>query len=317
MSSGENSCQNTRMEKNIKILILSFLFAFALWLYINLNLSYSLDISIPVEIQSTKAQALTEEIPNTIDIKVKGKGWDLLSILISKNLIYNLDISKLKKDSKIITEQFVNERLNLQQNVSILEINPDTININFDKVFEKLVPVRNNITVNLKEGYGIIGQPILSPDSVRIQGAANLLNKIKFISTESKVINNVNTDISGVVNIKDTLANLIKVSPFQIGYKYNVQLSAEKNFDEIIINVLNVPQDKEVLLIPPKVNISLRGGVEKLAQINSADIEVNVKFGSIESDTLGYVVPEFFIPDGATLLKIEPQKLQYIIKNKQ
>ncbi|MBK8550630.1 MAG: YbbR-like domain-containing protein [Ignavibacteria bacterium] len=216
------------MNKNVKIFILSFIFAFALWLYINLNLSYSLDVSIPIEIQSTKSQALTDEIPQEIDVKVKGKGWDLLNLLISKNLVYNLDISRLKKDTKIITGQFVNERLNLQQNVSILEINPDTLNINFDRVFEKLVPVKNNIIVNLNEGYGIVGKANLNPDSVTIQGASNLINKIKFIPTETKVFNNVNSDITGIVNIKDTLSNLIKIDQKQINFKYFIHLSAEK-----------------------------------------------------------------------------------------
>jgi len=305
------------MNKNFKIFLLSFFFATALWLYISLNLSYSLDVSIPFEIQTTKSQALTEEVPNTIDVKVKGKGWDLLNILISKDLKYSLDISKLKKDSKIITEQFVNERLNLQQNVSILEINPDTISINFDKVFEKLVPLKNNIVLNLKEGYSIVGNPVLIPDSVKIQGASYLLNKIKFIPTEVKVINNVNSDIQGVVNIKDTLSSLIKVDLKQVNFRYRIQLSAEKNIDDILINVLNVPQDKEVLLIPPKLNISLRGGVEQLSQITPADVIVNIEFGKIENDTLGFVIPELIIPDETSLLKTEPQKLQYIIKNKQ
>ena len=305
------------MNKNFRIFLLSFFFATALWLYISLNLSYSLDVSIPFEIQTTKSQALTEEVPNTIDVKVKGKGWDLLNILISKDLKYSLDISKLKKDSKIITEQFVNERLNLQQNVSILEINPDTISINFDKVFEKLVPLKNNIVLNLKEGYSIVGNPVLIPDSVKIQGASYLLNKIKFIPTEVKVINNVNSDIQGVVNIKDTLSSLIKVDLKQVNFRYRIQLSAEKNIDDILINVLNVPQDKEVLLIPPKLNISLRGGVEQLSQITPADVIVNIEFGKIENDTLGFVIPDLIIPDETSLLKTEPQKLQYIIKNKQ
>ncbi len=80
---------------------------------------------------------------------------------------------------------------------------------------------------------------------------------------------------------------------------------------------MHVPDDKEFLLIPPKISVSLRGGVEQLTQINSSDIKVEIEFGKIESDTLGYIVPEIIIPDETNLLKSEPQKLQYIIKNKQ
>lgn len=304
------------MGKNIKILIFSFVFALALWFYIELNLSYSLDISVPVEVQSSKSQALSEEIPNSIDVRVKGKGWDLLNLLISKNLKYNLDISKLKKDSRIITSQFITERLNLQPNVSILEINPDTININFDKVSSKLIPVKNNIVVNLKDGYKIVGEPVLNPDSIEVQGASFLINKIRAIPTEVKIFNNVNSNIEGVANIKDTLSNLISVSAKQISFRYNVQLSAEKNYEDVDVNVLNVPDGKEVLLIPPKLSISLRGGVDQLSQINQSDIKVNIEFGKIESDTLGFVIPEVKTPDDVNILKIDPPKLQYIIKNK-
>lgn len=304
------------MKRNLKILILSLIFAFALWVYINLNLSYSLDLSVPVEIQSSTSQALSEEIPSSIDLTVKGKGWDLLNILISKNLIYTLDISKLKKDSKIITEQFINERLQLHPNLSVLKINPDTISISLDKVSEKYIPLKNNIIVNLKDGYSIIGKPILIPDSVKVQGASYLINRIKSIPLESKVFNKVSSNINGIINIKDTLSNLIKIDPKQINFSYNIQLSAEKNFDDINIDILNIPNDKEVLLIPPKVNLTLRGGVDHLAQIIQSDISVKVDFDKIESDTLGYIIPSVKIPEELNLLKMEPQKLQYIIKRK-
>ncbi|MBK7446937.1 MAG: hypothetical protein IPJ45_13145 [Ignavibacteria bacterium] len=82
------------------------------------------------------------------------------------------------------------------------------------------------------------------------------------------------------------------------------------------MNIINIPEDKEVLLIPPKVSLSVRGGVEQLSQISMSDINVNVEFNLIESDTLGFIIPEVNIPEELNLLKIEPQKLQYIIKNK-
>jgi len=285
-------------------------------MYINLNLSYSLDLVIPVEVQSSKSQALSEEIPNSIDVTVKGRGWDLLSIMLAKNLKYSLDISKIKKDTKIITEQFVNERLNLQSSVSVQKINPDTINISFDKISEKYIPVRNNIIVKLNEGFSIIGKPILTPDSVKIIGSSYLINKIKSIPTEVEIFKNVNSDFSGIINLKDTLSNIVRIEPNDIKFSYNVQLSAEKDYDAVIVNILNVPDDKEVLLIPPKVNLSLRGGVDELSQITLQDIDVNVEFNEIESDTLGFIVPSVIVPSQTNLLKIEPQKLQYIIKKK-
>ena len=304
------------MKKQLPILITAFVFAVALWLYVSLSLSYSLDLSIPLEIKTGKSQAITEDIPSNIDLTVKGKGWDLLSVLISKDLKYSLDLSKMKRDSRISTEQFISERLNLKPELALVSISPDTINIEFDKILEKTVPVRNNIKVNLKDGYGIVGKPKLIPDSVTISGSANIVSKIKFIPTEFRLFENVNSSISGTIALKDTLSNMLKSDVKFVDFEYSIQLSAEKNVDEVTVEILGVPDDKEVLLIPPKVSVSVRGGVDQLARITTSEISASVDFETIESDTLGFVVPEIEIPDETNLLKTEPQKLQYIIKKK-
>lgn len=304
------------MNRNLKIYLVSFVFALALWIYISLNMTYTVDISIPVDIKTSSAQALTDELPNTIDVTVKGKGWELISIFISKSTKYSLDISKYKKDAKILTGNFVNERINLHPNVSVVKITPDTINISFDKISEKIIPVRNMITVNPKDGYGIAGKPLLEPDSVRVRGSYYILNKVKSVSTEELVFNDVNSDVSGKVRILDTLPNIISIDPKILDFSYSIQLTAEKNLEDITVEVSGVPVDKEVLLIPPKVNLSVRGGIEYVSGLSSSDIKVKVEFNKIEIDTLGFLKPEVIIPEGLTLLSLNPEKLQYIIKKK-
>jgi YbbR domain-containing protein len=267
-------------------------------------------------VQSAGSVGLTEDIPENIDVRFRGRGWDLLNILLSKDLTYNIDLTRLRRDTRIITNQLINERLDLPSTVSVLSINPDTIRINFDRVIEKYVKVRSNIVVNTKEEYSIIGEPVFSPDSVLIQGAQSVIRRITSIPTENKIFNNVNSDLSGVLNIKDTLSKLIRITPSQISYHYNVQLSAEKSLDEVEVKILNVPDDKEVLLIPPKINVSVRGGVEQLSDVTPLNINVYINFESIEADTLGFVVPQIEIPRNVIILRVEPDKLQYIIKKK-
>lgn len=288
----------------------------ALWIYVSLSKSYSLDISIPLEIKTGKSQAVTEDMPSSIDVTVRGKGWDLLSVLISKDLKYTLDLSKYKRDMKIATEQLVSERINLKPDVSLVTIDPDTIDIEFDKILEKTVPVKNNIKVNLREGYGIVGTPKLTPDSIEISGAANVVSKIRYIPTEVRIFENVNAPLSGTIALKDTLPNSLKYGIKFVDFRYNIQLSAEKTIEDVLITVNGVPDDKEVLVIPPKINVSVRGGVDQLARIVPSDVSAILEFDAIEEDTLGFIVPQIVIPEETTLLKSEPQKLQYIIKKK-
>jgi YbbR domain-containing protein len=211
-------------------------------------------------------------MPSSIDVTVRGKGWDLLSVLISKDLKYTLDLSKYKRDTKIATEQLVSERINLKPDVSLVTIEPDTIDIEFDKLLEKTVPVKNNIKVNLREGYGIVGTPKLTPDSIEISGAANVVSKIRYIPTEVRIFENVNAPLSGTIALKDTLPNSLRYGIKFVDFRYNIQLSAEKTIEDVLISVNGVPDDKEVLVIPPKINVSVRGGVDQLARIVPSDV---------------------------------------------
>lgn len=304
------------MKKNIFIYISSLFFAIILWMYINLNLVYTISVSIPLDIKLSKVQAIASDLPNSVDVSIKGKGWDLLGVMLSKNMKLNIDLTNYKKDTKLNIAQSVNELLSLSSNVLILSVNPDVVEINFDNITSKMIKVKNLLNVVPKDGYIIIGTPKVNPDSVKISGAISVIGKIKFLPTEQINILNVNSGFTKTINILDTLNNIVKIEPKTVTITYDIELSAEKNYEEINVLISNVPQDKEVLLIPPKLKIYLRGGVEQLAKINPEEIFAGIEFKQIENDSLGYVSPKISLPVDVTVIKYEPQKFQYIIKKK-
>jgi YbbR domain-containing protein len=302
--------------KNPRILLLSVFFAIILWIYLNLSYTYSIEVQVPLEVNYSKSEAVADQLPSNLDVTVNGKGWDLLNIVLFKKLQYKLDLSKFKSESKIVTNQSIPERINLPSNITITKIEPEELDINIDRYSEKYVRLKSNLVIKTKDNYKLVGSIKLSPDSVKIIGANSVLNKIKFVPTELKVIEDVNSNMSGLINVKDTLGNLIRIEPRSIKYSFSVELSADKNFEDIEIAVNNIPDNKEVLLIPPKAEISLKGGVEQLSKINPSEIKLYIDFKKLEDDTLGYFVPEIQLPVEANVVNITPQKFQYIIKMK-
>lgn len=292
------------------------MFALVLWLYLKFNLSYNVEISIPVNVQVSKNQALSENLPEEVDVVVSGKGWDLLNLMISKEDDFTIDLSNIKSDTKINTREVLSERMEIPSNISLVSVQPETISISFEKVSKKYVKVVNNIKLELADDYEIIGEPQILPDSILITGASSVIANIKSLSTEYRVIKDVKGNITETVAIKDTLSNLIKIEPTMVSISFNVDLLAEREFEELNIQVENLPDDREVLLIPPSVKLSLRGGVNELAKINPGDLKVIVQYSEIESDSLGYVVPEVVLPVKASIINLTPEKLQYIIKKK-
>lgn len=304
------------MRKRIFLIVYSFLFSIFLWLSVTLNFTYSINLTIPLEVKLRENQALAEDLQNEIDIVARGRGWDLLGMWFSKTNVFYLDLSSVRKNLKYSILQAIGDKINLPSDVSIISVNPDTLNIEFDNISTKFVNIKNNVTISLKDGYEIIGSPDMMPDSVKITGASSVLSKIKYFPTERKVFRNVNSDVTFDVSLSDTLNSLIKIEPKSIKIFYKVELAAEKLFEDLNITVKNVPADKDVLLIPPNINLSIRGGVDILSKVTPSDIKITIDYDLIDKDTLGSVIPNIEIPDFLTLINSTPQKFQYIIKKK-
>jgi|WetSurMetagenome_2_1015567.scaffolds.fasta_scaffold257190_1 YbbR domain-containing protein len=304
------------MKKNIFIYSVAFVCSVLLWMYINLNLYYNIVLPVPLEIKLSKSQALGNDLPSFIDVTLKGKGWELIGIMLSRNLTYNLDLTGYKKDSKINLSQTLKDIINLPLGVSILNVTPDEIDVNFDNITSKYVKVRNNVEVFTKDDYSIVGNPGIFPDSIKVTGAMSVINKIKYIPTETVVIRNVNSSFTKTIKILDTLGNIIKIDPKTITVSYNIELSAEKTFEDIEVNIFNIPPENNVLIIPPKITLVIRGGVDQLAKLNPEDISVGIEYKQIENDSSGYIVPKISLPVEANVIKYQPDKFQYIVKKK-
>ena len=287
-----------------------------IWLYLSLSSTFNYTIEIPLSLKLSDEQAIGSNVTDTVKISMNGSGWDLLGVVMKRDIQYYVDVSNVRRDSRIVMMQQVNERTGIPVSVRIFSVDPDTIYISFGEVATKYVPIINNVIVEPRAGYDIIGRPILSPDSIKITGPASEIRKVNSVKTEVKTIRDVNGNITITAKLQSDLGASVKLDQTEISISYVLELSAEKTFDEISIVVENVPPDKEVLLIPPNLSVSFRGGVEELSEINITDIYAFINFDEIYLDTLGYVVPQIDVPQNIQILDFVPDKFQYIIKNK-
>ena len=304
------------MRRKVLLSLNIFIVTVFLWFYVNLNLSYTHVIAVPLKVKSGKTQGVSSELPPNLEVTLRGKGWGILKILASGDIEYNLDLSSYKNDSRIDLAQNLGESVNIPSDVTIQNVSPGFIDVSFDNIITKMVKVKNNTSVVSREGYTLVGSVKVEPDSVRITGSHSVLTKIKNVQTEYLVFRDISTPFSRDVKITDTLGSYVNMEPREVKVSYKIELSAEKKLQDVIVSVYDVPDDKEVLIIPPKINLTVRGGVEELARLTINDIKVGVDFKKIESDEQGFVEPYIELSDIFSLITIEPQKFQYIIKKK-
>ena len=288
-----------------------------LWLSLNFNQVYEIEKTVPVNFRVSKPYSVSGNIPLNLEVKFRGVGWNLMRLFTSLNLEFNYEVSAKKKENfTILTKDYLRANLDLSQNLDIISVYPETLFVKVDTYEEKYVKLLPHMQINCREGYQVVGQPTLQPDSLKIGGSIELLRNINHLNTKYIVFDNVNAGISRNIFVSDSLSNLLWLSQNEVKLNVNVELTAEKDFENIEIKVPNVPDDKEVLLIPQNVTVQLKGGVNQLAQIENSRIIAKVDYFKILSDTTGSVVPYFEIPPGCVVIAVKPDIIQYVIKKK-
>lgn len=299
------------------IAIASFFLSAVLWLSLNLNQVYEIEKSVPIRMNINSPYSVSGNIPLSLDVKFRGVGWNLIRLFTSLNLEFNYDITARKKEQFfILTKEYLNNNMGLSQNLNIISVYPETLFVKIEDYEEKYTAILPRLSVNCMDGYQVVGKPVLEPDTIKIGGAVDLLKHIRFLYTKEHIFENVNSDILTNISISDSLSNLIKFSQNEVKLKVFVELTAEKEFQNIEIKVPGIPEDKDVLLIPQSLTIQLKGGVNQLAKIDNSIINAFIDYKEIMSDTTGSLLPKFGLPEGCKVIGVRPERIQYVIKKK-
>lgn len=299
------------------IVITSFILSVILWVSLNLNQTYEIDKSIPVKINVNKPYAVSGNIPLFIEVKFRGIGWSLIRLFTSFKLDLNYNINaKRNEQFVIITKDYITHNYAFAENLTISHVFPETLFVKVDKYEEKYVKLEPRLFIECREGYQVVGNPVLEPDSIKIGGSVSILNSLVSLPTKEERFSNINSNIDKLISVSDSLSNIIWHSQNEVRLTANIELSGEREFHGIEIIVKDIPADKEVLLIPQFLSIRLKGGVNQLESMEVSNLFAEINYNTIYSDTTGSVLPVIKIPPGCILNRVMPEKIQYIIKKK-
>ena len=234
---------------------------------------------------------------------LKGKGRDLFkSFLLKKYSGFKivLDLDGISQEYEFVLNEYFEKNpskvvLPPSHNVDFVEVvYPNRIKIKLDEIMEKKVPISSNINEVIRDGYIQIGKTKFIPDSILIIGP-----KVELDQTES------------IFTIKDTLFNLYKITRGQIdlivpnrlinysfnraNYYYNIQQISERIIVDIPVKVVNKIKGIRVFPSPQTVSLTVVGGINQIAQIESSEISVVVDFNFWELEKIFYS-PEVSIP---------------------
>lgn len=304
-------------EKRYHIVIASIVFAVLMWVSINLGNEYTIVQHIPVALENLSPEkALKSPIPKQVTVRFKGQGWDLAAMLFAGEAKYCIDVSALNSERRIITAHNLSEHIKPPLTVQPIDIKPETLFLALGERKEKQVPVIPRLSIHFREGFGIAGHMRVVPESVTVFGTENFLESISGWNTVYRRYDNLSTPIDVQVPLEETNILSLDVQPPSVHIQVDVQQFAEKTISGIPLTVQAAPNNREVVFIPPKMDIILRGGIEQLAKVTPSEIQVTVEYETLVKDSSGVISPTVVVPEGTKVIRKTPERFQFFIRKK-
>lgn len=304
-------------SKRYHIVLASVLFAGLMWVSVNMGDEYQVSMDIPLVVRDVpEGKAIKGTVPRSVTIRVRGQGWQLASMLLSGKPECALSAAALEGTTSVVTQNDLLRIMNLPAGIQPVDVNIDDLVLGLDQFAERKVPVIPNVGIECPEGFGMVGAPNVKPESVLVTGAESVIRRIRSWGTERHVFSNVRESFTVEVPLEESGDNSFQVVEKSVMISAAIQQLAEKIFPGLPVGATSIPPSREIIFIPPRVDVVARGGIDQLASLSDRDFKLVVEYESLLTDTTGYVNPRVESPPGIRILAQRPERLQYIIRKR-
>lgn len=289
-----------------------------LWLMNKLVQYYKADLEISPRIISSQSGIYSDAADNTLYVKVLASGFFILGEKFSKNNSVIIDVKdspegQKKTGLKIATVNLKDKiRDDLDKNVQILSIEPDTIYFNISEHVTKKVPVTGDFTLSFKSEYRQYAPIQFSPDSVTVAGAREHVANINSITLPPKKYRNVNKPVNDVSNA--VASQDIYVNPSKIRYTIPVARCTEGTAS-VTVRAVNVPAGNKLILLPGRIDVKYYVPLKDYKSVLSSDFIAEVDFNDTETSLNRHIkVKMVKYPYPIFDIRVEPAFVEFLIQ---
>ena len=294
-----------------------------LWFLIKLSKEgYDAIVEFPVEYQKLPAKSSFRELPpEKIRVNLRASGFDILKYQLQGFRSLKVDVSRLERVEASSQRSYwlTNSNLNfiesqLNDNVEVRSISPDTVYFNFSKVISKKVPVDLKFNKSYSKLISIYKEPQLIPDSVMVTGPEEQLKTIKTLPTEVLQLNAEEESL--MVSMPLVLPNNpdLKFSHTETEVRIRFTQMTQGSF-EVPIEILQLPDKYDLKIFPETVRLTYHVAVKDYNKVAPPDFRVYANFEDIadkpESRYLNLAIEAY--PAFVNYVNFEPKRVEFIL----
>ncbi|MCK9181912.1 MAG: CdaR family protein [Fibrobacteraceae bacterium] len=299
--------------KHIGLKIIACIFGIALWFYVVSARTTEIDMEVPlVFARLPETLAIASRPASNISITIKGSAIDLIRLKAARNgaakIVVDLHGMTLGTQRFLLSEEnfvapdFPRVHYVSSDRVAALEIELDTR-------IKRTVPVHLKNTFEAKDGFTIIGTPILEPDTITIAGARSALTRIFEITTSDDRYKELSNDQAYEFPLDfSKLPPYVYPSDSTVKVKISVQPLVRTSFQGIPVQLIGQYDHSKYSLKPATATVEVSGGRGALSQIRQTDIQLFVEFNRFAIEDADSLAPTVRILGSVKGFQVHPEK---------
>lgn len=307
------------ISKDVLSFLLFFLMSSIFWFVNALDKNREISIRVPLQlINLPKEVTVTNNLPEYITVDIKDVGVNLFTYSNKKIKPLNISLTnyRFNKQGQIqIDAGTLNRYLQsyLLQSTQIISFRPDTLLIEYEKLFGKKVPVKMKASIDTKHQFMIDGDIIINPAFVNVYGPEQILDTLRWVETEIIELNNLSD--TAFLNLKIKPVPFIRPEVNSVKIIVPVAMFTEKNI-ELPVEAINLPNHQKIKSFPAFVKASVNIAITDFQHFKNSDIQVYIDYNEIkDSKSPKYNLKINNKNSHINNIRLTPSEVEYILEN--
>lgn len=307
------------LNKELVVFLGFVLMSAVFWLTTTLNDTYETEVEVPLSLSDVpKRFVITQDLPPTIKVTIKDKGFVLLNYLYYDKLpkvVISFPMAVKTKNKGTISAAEVQKMLKsvMMESTQILSVKADHWDFFFNRGKTKVVPIVIDGEISPAQNY-YVTKIDLKPDSVKIFAADAAFDTINVVYTENVNISNIENDTYASTRLKKIRG--VKFNKTKVSIDVYVDQLTEVEFS-VPVQPINLPENVFLKTFPSHVKVKVAVGLKRSHNIKPEQFMVIADYNDINlSDPQSRCTLKLqSVPKGIVKANIVNPKVDYIIES--
>jgi YbbR domain-containing protein len=298
---------------NLAIKIGAILIALFLWFHAVTEQEYEVKREVPIQIIGTPGDLiLAQPIPEEASIRLRGKGKQLIIPYFSPIRVL-VPATGAEKGVLTVTLSGENVDITHGNGTALTDIvSPRRLELTFDTLMRKQVPIQSRITLEPLDGYVQVGPITFFPDSILVTGPARYVNSISSVQTDSFTYSGVKEPIIDQVHLVDPEGFNVTYIPLQIEARSDIQRLVQLTVEGIPVTLTNIPRGLSAHLEPGTLSVTVSGGEEYVKTLTRDSFSAFADYGRARRRTDTRINARINLPPEVELIGASPQTFKVV-----